>query len=136
MVSLSLVTMPSLYCCPKGFRLSLPEKKKNNNNNNADAHEILVAANNYINQRFLKRFEFQVLKLSMADTLYTYTHTRDIHVYVCMFSLLSRVPSKLLLMRRLRAQVVGFLTLIVPDYVCTCVCVCVCYMDRKKGIRY
>lgn len=53
-------------------------------------------------------------------------------MYRCMFSLLSRVPLKLRLMRRLRAQVVGFLTLIVPDYVCTCVC----YMDRKKGTRY
>lgn len=81
-------SLSSLYCRPKGFRLSLPEKKENSNNNNADAHEILVAANNYINQRFLKRFEFQVLKLSMASATAqipyiptdTHTHTHDKHV--------------------------------------------------------
>lgn len=34
-------------------------------------------------------------------------------------------------MRRLRAQIVGFLTLIVPDYVSVPMCVCVLYGSLK-----
>lgn len=41
-------------------------------------------------------------------------------------------------MRRLRAQIVGFLTLIVPDYVSVPMCVCVCVIwivKRAHGIN-
>lgn len=41
-------------------------------------------------------------------------------------------------MRRLRAQIVGFLTLIVPDYVPVPMCMCVCVIwivKRAHGIN-